>query len=264
MPSASSSTPGTAPNSSDPRGIVCAIHQPNLLPRMATLAKIAAADVWIVLDTVQAARRDWQHRTHLAYLADPEARQWLSIETHRPQGRATSIADTRVVDPAKAARRLEGMLADAYRTSTHWEAVDQIASRTIATLGATGSVAAAATASTAAMLDALGWKGTIVHASTLPARTERTDRLTDLCAAIGAGTYLCGSGGLRYVDPSKFTHRGIGLVPFTAPGPEAGPVWHEARQITGMWALAAHGPAAVAEAVRDLATARGLHPPLAP
>lgn len=264
MPSASSSTPDSAPNSSEPRGVVCAIHQPNLLPRMATLAKIAAADVWIVLDTVQAARRDWQHRTRLARLADPEARQWLSIETHRPQGRATSIADTTAADPAKAAKRIEGMLADAYRASPHWETVRQIASRTVEILTATGSVPAAATASAAAMLDAIGWKGAIVHASTLSARTERTDRLTDLCAGVGAAAYLCGTGGLRYVDPDRFAHSGIELVPFTAPGPEAGPVWHEARQITGMWALAASGPDAVAHAVRDLAATRGLHPPLAP
>jgi hypothetical protein len=92
---------------------VCAIHQPNLFPRMATLAKIAAADVWIVLDTVQAARRDWQHRTRLAHLADPERRQWLSIETRRPKGRDTLIGDTTAADPAKAARRLAEMIAAA-------------------------------------------------------------------------------------------------------------------------------------------------------
>jgi hypothetical protein len=31
----------------------CAIHQPNFLPRLSTLAKIYAADVWVVLDDVQ-------------------------------------------------------------------------------------------------------------------------------------------------------------------------------------------------------------------
>lgn len=265
MPSDSSSMPDTAPNSSDPGAPVCAIHQPNLFPRMATLAKIAAADTWIVLDTVQAVRRDWQHRTRLAHLADAERRQWLSIETHRPEGRGTLIADTTAADPAKAARRIAEMTAAAYRSSPHWEAVERIRARTLDALNATGTLTSTATASTAAMLEALGWKGTIVYASDLAARAERTDRLIDLCAAVGAKTYLCGSGGLRYVDPARFARAGIDLVPYPAPSPaEAGPVWRDARAITGLWALAAHGPDAVAEAVTGLAASRGLHPLIGP
>lgn len=67
-----SSTPASTPNSSAPDVTVsCAIHQPNLLPRLSTLAKIASCDVWIVLDDVQFVRRDYQHRARLAGFADP-------------------------------------------------------------------------------------------------------------------------------------------------------------------------------------------------
>lgn len=265
MRSASSSTPDTARNSSEPRPVTCAIHQPNLLPRLSVLAKLAAADVWIVLDTVQAARRDWQHRTRLAHLADPERRRWLWVETRRPSGRATLIGDTTAADPSKAARRITEMIAAAYRTSPHWKTIDRIRSRTIEALTATGALTDTATASTTAMLESIGWKGSVRYASTLTARTERTDRLTDLCDAVSAGTYLCGPGGLRYIDPDRFTRIGIELVPFAAPSAEeTSLVWREARQVTGLWALAAHGPAAVAEAVADLAAARGLHPPIGP
>jgi len=34
-------------------GLLCAIHQPNFLPRLSTLAKLYAADIWIILDDVQ-------------------------------------------------------------------------------------------------------------------------------------------------------------------------------------------------------------------
>jgi hypothetical protein len=262
MPSDSLSMPDTAPKFSETPARVCAIHQPNLFPRMATLAKIAAADVWIVLDTVQAARRDWQHRTRLADLTDPERRQWLSIETHRPKGRDTLIGDTTAAEPDKAARRITEMIAAAYRTSPHWPALERIRARTLDALHATGTLTDTATASTAAMLHALGWKGSIAYASDLHEGTDRTDRLIDLCAAVGAGAYLCGSGGLRYVDPARFALAGIGLVPYPSPGEEAGPVWRASRQITGLWALAAHGPGAVGEAVTGLAAARGLQPPI--
>jgi hypothetical protein len=47
-------------------GLLCAIHQPNFLPRLSTLAKLYAADTWVILDDVQFTRRDYQHRCYLA------------------------------------------------------------------------------------------------------------------------------------------------------------------------------------------------------
>lgn len=43
-PAASSRPELTSP------GSLCAIHQPNFMPRLTTLAKLFAADHWIVLD----------------------------------------------------------------------------------------------------------------------------------------------------------------------------------------------------------------------
>jgi hypothetical protein len=248
----------------DPRPVSCAIHQPNLLPRMSTLAKIAAADIWVVLDTVQFARRDWQHRTRIAALDEPEQHRWLSVETHLPSGRATAIGQAVTADPARAARRVSGMLADAYKASPYWAVIDQIRRATLSELAATGFLARVATASTAAILDAIGWKGTIVRASALDARSDRTERLVDLCQAVGAEAYLCGTGGLRYVEASAFARSGIDLVPFQVPSADARSCWTLARRITGLWALAAFGPNAVAQAVADLATSRGLAAPIEP
>ncbi|WP_326704603.1 hypothetical protein [Streptomyces cyaneofuscatus] len=39
---------------------MCAIHQLNPFPRLTTLAKLFAADYWIVLDDVQFTRSDYQ------------------------------------------------------------------------------------------------------------------------------------------------------------------------------------------------------------
>ncbi|MEU2867945.1 WbqC family protein [Streptomyces olivoreticuli] len=63
---------------------MCAIHQPSFFPRLTTLAKLFAADCWIVLDDVQFTRRDYQHRTRLAALEDPTRRRWLSSTASGP------------------------------------------------------------------------------------------------------------------------------------------------------------------------------------
>ncbi|WP_435192546.1 WbqC family protein [Streptomyces sp. NRRL F-5630] len=58
-------------------GDLCAIHQPNLFPRLTTLAELFAADYWIVLDDVRFTRRDYQHRARLAAVEAPGRRQCL-------------------------------------------------------------------------------------------------------------------------------------------------------------------------------------------
>ncbi len=65
--SATASPAASSRDLPEPGGL-CAIHQPNFLPRLTTLAKLFAADYWIVLDDVQFTRRDYQHRARLAAL----------------------------------------------------------------------------------------------------------------------------------------------------------------------------------------------------
>ncbi|MFF4551339.1 WbqC family protein [Streptomyces sp. NPDC001406] len=105
---------------------MCAIHQPNLFPRLSTLAKPYAADRWIVLDDVQFARRDYQHRTRLASLEDPGRQQWLTLPTHLPHGRATLISQARLVDPRRSRRTVELLVRQYYRRSRHWGAVREV------------------------------------------------------------------------------------------------------------------------------------------
>ncbi|MET9972249.1 WbqC family protein, partial [Streptomyces sp. NPDC006356] len=125
MPRTNPSSATASPAASSPRdlpepGGLCAIHQPNVFPRLTTLAKLFAADYWIVLDDVQFTRRDYQHR---ARLADPARQQWLTIPTHLPNGRPTLIRDAVIDDPALARRRTAGMLRQHYGASPHWPAL---------------------------------------------------------------------------------------------------------------------------------------------
>src|SRR5579884_3694663 len=69
--SATASPADSSPPDLPAPGGLCAIHQPNLFPRLTTLAKILAADCWIVLDDVQFTRRDYQHRARLTAYDDP-------------------------------------------------------------------------------------------------------------------------------------------------------------------------------------------------
>ncbi|WP_328620327.1 WbqC family protein [Streptomyces sp. NBC_00354] len=251
-PSSATASPAASSPDLPASGGLCAIHQPNLFPRLTTLAKLFAADTWIVLDDVQFARRDYQHRTRLATLGAPDRTKWLSIPTHLPQGRQTSIRETLIADPGLARRRTTAMLRQYYGASPHWPAIAQALEPVAAAFGS-GRTAAVAEASARSLLNLLGWKGRILRSSELPARPGRSQKLADLAAAAGTHTYLCGTGGMKYLDEDPFTAQAITVVPFRAPTTR---IWSSGGQVSALWTLATLGPAALADRLGALSGAQ--------
>ncbi|MFM9452408.1 WbqC family protein [Streptomyces europaeiscabiei] len=250
--SATASPAASSPDLPEPGGL-CAIHQPNWLPRLTTLAKLFAADYWIVLDSVQFTRRDYQHRARLAALEAPSRQQWLSLPTRLPHGRPTLIRDARIADVDLARRRTTGMLHQHFAASPHWPALAQ-ALDPVMDAFATGRTATVAQTSTSALLDLLGWKGRILTSSQLPSRTGRSERLADLAAATGARSYLCGTGGMTYLDPAPFADQDITVTPFRPPVISSAPF---DRRISAVWSLATLGPDAVGALFRTVAAGHG-------
>jgi hypothetical protein len=196
--------------------ITCAIHQPNFFPRLSTLAKLYAADVWVVLDDVQFNARDFQHR---AWLVAPDGgqTQWLSVPVHKPFGRSTRIGDVLLAEHAKAARRVTQLVRNYYGRSPWWSLLVGPVEQVAGSLAAGTRLADVAEASTLALLNLLGWQGRVVRSSSLDARPERSARLADLAQAVGADEYLCGTGGAKYLDVAPFAAQGIEVRYFCPP-----------------------------------------------
>ena len=106
------------------RGPLCAIHQPNLFPRPSTLAKLFAADIWIALDDVQFARRDYQHRVRLGRRDDSNAQQWMTIPVRSPNGRCSLIKDIRILERERSVRRILRLTRQHHGRARHWSAID--------------------------------------------------------------------------------------------------------------------------------------------
>ena len=249
-PATTASRPRPEPG---PSVTAVAIHQPNLFPRLSTLAKLYAADVRIVLDDVQFTRRDYQHRARLGEIVDPTRTQWLSLAAHRPVGRSTAIGDVLIAEPGKSRRRLELLVEQYYRHSPHWPAVARVVDTTLAAFDATGRIGAVADASTSALLRELHWAGQTAMSSDLPSGNGRSERLGDLASLVGATTYLCGTGGMRYLEPEYFSGRNIGIIPFRTPAESTGTIWATARTISSLWALATVGPQRLASLLSAVA-----------
>ncbi|MCB8902027.1 WbqC family protein [Streptomyces sp. CB02980] len=253
-----SSTPASPADSSalekPPPGGLCAIHQPNFFPRLSTLAKIFAADYWIVLDDVQFARRDYQHRARLGSRSDLAQRQWLSLPTHLPRGRSALVREAVLADPERSRRRVMLLLAQQYGDCTDWPLFRHELESVLLQFRRAGRTADVAEESTRILLRLLGWKGRILHSSRLPARTERSHRLADLAAATGARGYLCGTGGMRYLELAPFAAQDVSVIPFRTP--EAG-IWQGGREVSAVCPLMAYGIRTVSGELHAVASRPG-------
>jgi hypothetical protein len=112
----------------------------------------------------------------------------------------------------------------------------------------TDSLAEAAIESTVSLLELLGWPGTIVRSSDFRVSADRSARLAELAAAVGAVEYVCGTGGARYLRPSPFRERGVEVVHFAAPVHGNPEVWGGATRISSLAGLAEAGASAVRHA----------------
>ncbi|WP_237329428.1 WbqC family protein [Streptomyces sp. CBMAI 2042] len=238
-------TPGSSATEPPPRppqgrGTLCAIHQPNLFPRLSTLAKLYAADCWVVLDDVQFARRDFQHRARLAELGDPSRQQWLTLAAHLPSGRRSRIDEARIVNPVLSRRRMRLLLRQYYGRSPYWSTLDAVITPVLELLVVSNRTSVIAEASTRMLLDSLSWHGSLVRSSAYTARVGRSERLADLARAVGADTYLCGTGGARYLRSDPFDDYGVDVTLHRTP--TCGEAWARAREISSLWALATFGP----------------------
>lgn len=228
--------------------LICAIHQPNFFPRLSTLAKLYTADIWIILDDVQFARRDYQHRCQIAAAGDAGPPQrWLTIPVHLPAGRDTLIRDVQVAEAAATARRVPDILRQYYKHGPHGNVVLGLLARLRDTLASCGRLADVTEPTTTEMMRLVGWPGVIHRSSDLGVRSsERSERLADLASTVGAATYLCGTGGSRYLDPMPFKARGLRVVMFKPPRNPEGVAGRDVNRLTGLSDLAEVGPLALA------------------
>lgn len=183
-----------------------AIHQPQYLPWLGYLAKWAAADVFVFLDTVQYEKNGWQNRNRIR---TADGAHWLTVPVHAHLG--TPIAEVAIdtTQPwrARHLRAIEHAYARTAHLASHHGSLRALLDldwRLLARL---------AVASAEWLAKAVGITTPSRLASTLAADDgDATGRLVAICKAVGADTYLAGGHGARYMDGARFREAGISVL----------------------------------------------------
>jgi hypothetical protein len=204
------------------------------------LSKILSADVWIILDDVQFCRRDYQHRAKLAPLATPQLWHWLTLPVHLPEGQRTEIRRVELADADRLAGRIGRMLAQDLKVGPQWDKLRHALTPVLSQIEESRQLHEVAELSTRVLLDMVGWQGDIVRSSDFDVRQERSARLADLTAAVRAKTYLCGTGGRRYLDEMPFTQAGLTVEYFESPHWLSSGIWRSGKDVSAVCTLSDH------------------------
>jgi hypothetical protein len=183
-----------------------AIHQPHYLPWLGYLAKWAAADLFIVLDVVQYEKNGWQNRNRIK---TRDGVRWLTVPVHAPFGAPICevSVDGAQAWPAQHLRAIEQAYARAPGLAAHREGLRRFYAAPWTRL------APLATASARWLAQAFEITTPLRLASELGVvNRDPTERLVELCRAVGADTYLAGPHGAGYMDLGQFTAAGIEVL----------------------------------------------------
>jgi hypothetical protein len=183
-----------------------AIHQPHYLPWLGYLAKWAAADLFIALDTVQYAKNGWQNRNRIK---TRDGGRWLTVPVRAHLGAPiTDVAiDATQPWPRRHWRAIEQAYARAPFFPRYGERLASFYERKWSRL------APLAVASAEWLGRAVGITTPMRLASELGVTTtDPTGRLVALCRSVGADTYLAGPHGAEYMDVSHFAAAGIRVL----------------------------------------------------
>jgi WbqC-like protein len=183
-----------------------AIHQPQYLPWLGYLAKWAAADVFVFLDTVQYEKNGWQNRNRIRTAAGAH---WLTVPVHAHLGTPIAEVSVDTTQPwrARHLRAIEHAYTRAPHLAAYQPGLHDLLDREWDRL------APVAVASAEWLARAVGVTTPTRLASSLAADDgDATGRLVSICKSLGADTYLAGGHGARYMDTERFREAGITVL----------------------------------------------------
>jgi len=186
--------------------MIIAVHQPQYLPWIGYFHKIDKADVFVLLDTVQFKKNEWQNRNKIK---TAQGWQWLTVPVlyRYPQ----LIQEVSINNKVDWQRKHRQAIISNYKKAPHyglleiffeeifslsWEIISQLNIEVVRRLNRI-----------------LGIDTSLYVASEIGAFPEDPDeRLIAIAKHFGAETYLAGAGGRGYMDLNKYDKAGVQVV----------------------------------------------------
>ncbi len=186
--------------------MIVAVHQPQYLPWLGYFDKIRIADVFCYLDNVQYKKNEWQNRNRIK---TAQNWQWLTVPVHyRFPQKINEVEINNSVNWKK--KHLQALITNYSKApyfkdyitpledvfTKDWELLSEFNIGLLERLREFLNL----------------HDKPAIPASSMVLRDDPTERLIDICKAVGADTYLAGQDGRTYMDLERFRANGITLI----------------------------------------------------
>lgn len=184
-----------------------AIHQPETMPWAGYINKMMLADEFVVLDSVQFKKNNYQNRNRIIHEGKPK---WVTCPVELRGRLQSTIMDTRLAETVDWRARNIKVIMDAYKDSKYYEdhiyALQMLFSMPYDTISKLNM----------SIIDyirtELDITTPLVYASTLDITSSKSELVLDICKERGASVYLSGAGGRDYLDTEIFEEAGIEIL----------------------------------------------------
>jgi WbqC-like protein family len=188
-------------------GTTVAIHQPNYIPWLGYFFKIAHANRFVFLDMVVYPGRSLVNRNSIK---TAHGAAWLTIPVLK-SGRSGQLIGEVETDNTKGwAHRHLATIRSNYGRAPHFKEIFALLEPHYrAATRNSSSLADFNIGVICSIVTYLDVSTQFIRASELNVSGQKTDLLLDICRAIGANTYLAGTGAKSYQEDAKFEENGI-------------------------------------------------------
>ena len=193
-----------------------AIMQPTYLPWSGYFGLMQSVDVFVLLDTVQFARRSWQQRNQIK---TANGAQWLSVPVHSKGKRDQLIYEVELDKSSDFAVMHRRSIEMSYAKTPHFK---QYAETLLPFLDNSSPLLADLTIDLIMQLKAqLNISTSVLRSSELDGSSVKADLLASLCVQLGATSYLSPPGSKNYLDESDvFENIGVPVQYYEFKHPE--------------------------------------------
>jgi hypothetical protein len=192
--------------------MIVAISQPTFLPWLGYFNLIAAADVFVFLDTVQFERQSWQSRNRLRTAKGDI--QWLAVPVSK-QPLATLVRDVAIApNPPVWRRKMSGTIATCLGKAPFFKEAKSLADNILGDDSTFDKLADMNIRFIGDILRDFNITTRLVRSSDLPVAGHRSDLLVDICRHLGATTYYSNAGSSAYLEESRpiFREAGVSII----------------------------------------------------
>lgn len=186
--------------------MICSIHQPDFLPYLGYFYKMSQSDVFVFLNDAQYSKGDHHEYNEIVKPDGTRVSIKVPIQYHFP----CPMTEVKI----KGQEWLLKLIDQIEKCYPETRGIERdTVYRLIRTITKTAtSLAAMNLVINTVIARWFGINCTIHSSSTLGITTKSNQRLIDICKAVGADTYLSGTGARAYLDEDMFRRNRIDVV----------------------------------------------------